>query len=78
VSPRASGNLLGTSPSHLATRPQTRRVVPPARQNENSIRARVSGLADLEVSQVGTNDFKQAIRGRTRRKEANVLAVSAH
>jgi hypothetical protein len=40
--------------------------------------AHVSGPADLVVRKVGTNDFEQAIRGRTRRKEAHVLAVSAH
>jgi hypothetical protein len=40
--------------------------------------AYLSGLADLVVNQVWTNDFEQAIGRRTRRKEANVLAVSAH
>ena len=36
------------------------------------------GLAELVTIQVGANDFEQATRGRTRRKEADVLAVSAH
>jgi len=57
----------------IHVRPQRQKAAAPADRMKTGSR-----LADLLVSQVWTNDFEQAIRGRTRREEADVLAVSAH
>ena len=70
--------LFSKAKRSLSTRRRREKQRRPPDRMKNRIRAHLSGLADLVVSQVGTNDFEQAIRGRTRRKEANVLAVSAH